>query len=96
MRILLCATAAVMLAVSGTFAAAEATPAGPRVFPASALDQLLGAIRRRGFRLVGAMTYEGQVAGVQDEVPTQRARSAVVRRIKSLSRTRLGVRRREA
>jgi D-serine deaminase-like pyridoxal phosphate-dependent protein len=50
---------------------------------------------RRGFRLVGAMTYEGQVAGVQDEVPTQRARSAVVRRIKALSLTQLEVRRRE-
>ena len=41
------------------------------------------------------MTYEGQVAGVQDEVPSQRARSAVVRRIKSLSMTQLEVRRRE-
>jgi D-serine deaminase-like pyridoxal phosphate-dependent protein len=50
---------------------------------------------RHGFRLVGAMTYEGQVAGVQDEVPAQRARSAVVRRIKSLSMTQLEVRRRE-
>ncbi len=50
---------------------------------------------RRGFRLVGAMTYEGQVAGVQDEVPTQRARSAVVRRIKALSMSQLEVRRRE-
>jgi D-serine deaminase-like pyridoxal phosphate-dependent protein len=50
---------------------------------------------RRGFRLVGAMTYEGQVAGVQDEVPSQRARSAVVRRIKALSMTQLEVRRRE-
>jgi D-serine deaminase-like pyridoxal phosphate-dependent protein len=50
---------------------------------------------RRGFRLVGAMTYEGQVAGVQDQVPTQRARSVVVRRIKSLSLTQLEVRRRE-
>jgi D-serine deaminase-like pyridoxal phosphate-dependent protein len=51
--------------------------------------------RRRGFRLVGAMTYEGQVAGVQDDVPSQRAKSAVVRRIKSLSMTQLEVRRRE-
>ncbi len=50
---------------------------------------------RRGFQLVGAMTYEGQVAGVQDEVPSQRARSAVVRRIKSLSMAQLEVRRRE-
>ena len=51
--------------------------------------------QRPGFRLVGAMTYEGQVAGVQDEVPSQRARSAVVRRIKSLSMSQLEVRRRE-
>ena len=50
---------------------------------------------RHGFRLVGVMTYEGQVAGVQDEVPSQRARSAVVRRIKALSGTQLAVRRRE-
>jgi D-serine deaminase-like pyridoxal phosphate-dependent protein len=50
---------------------------------------------RSGFRLVGAMTYEGQVAGVQDEVPSQRARSAVVRRIKALSLTQLETRRRE-
>jgi D-serine deaminase-like pyridoxal phosphate-dependent protein len=50
---------------------------------------------RRGFRLVGAMTYEGQVAGLQDDVPTQRARSMVVRRLKSLSVSQLVVRRRE-
>jgi len=50
---------------------------------------------RPGFRLVGVMTYEGQVAGVQDEVPSQRAKSAVVRRIKSLSLSQLEVRRRE-
>jgi D-serine deaminase-like pyridoxal phosphate-dependent protein len=28
---------------------------------------------RRGFRLVGVMTYEGQVAGVADDMPHQRA-----------------------
>ena len=50
---------------------------------------------RPGFRLVGAMTYEGQVAGVQDDVPSQRARSVVVRRLKSMSLTQLEVRRRE-
>ena len=50
---------------------------------------------RDGFQLVGAMTYEGQVAGVQDDVPTQRAKSLVVRRLKSLSVTQLEVRRRE-
>ncbi len=50
---------------------------------------------RPGFRLVGAMTYEGQVAGVPDSVPTARARSLVVRRIKALSLPQLAVRRRE-
>jgi D-serine deaminase-like pyridoxal phosphate-dependent protein len=50
---------------------------------------------RPGFRLVGAMTYEGQVAGVPDAVPTARARSAVVRRMKSMSVQQLADRRRE-
>ena len=52
-------------------------------------------VERPGFRLVGAMTYEGQVAGVPDDVPTARARSLVVRRLKSLSLAQLTVRRRE-
>lgn len=52
-------------------------------------------VARPGFRLVGAMTYEGQVAGLQDAVPAARARSLVVRRVKSLSLTQLAVRRRE-
>ena len=58
-----------------------------------ALARTIGA--RRGFRLVGAMTYEGQVAGVPDAVPSRRARSAVVRRIKALSLPQVEVRRRE-
>jgi D-serine deaminase-like pyridoxal phosphate-dependent protein len=72
---------------------------GPKrspLYDASDVVALAGTIQaRHGFRLVGAMTYEGQVAGVQDEVPTRRARSVVVRRIKSLSLTQLEVRRRE-
>ena len=48
---------------------------------------------RPGFHLVGVMTYEGQVAGVPDDVPGQRARSAVVRKIKQLSVEQLAVRR---
>ena len=52
-------------------------------------------VDRPGFRLVGAMTYEGQVAGVPDDVPTARARSLVVRRLKSMSLAQLTVRRRE-
>ena len=49
---------------------------------------------RPGFRLVGAMTYEGQVAGVPDDVPGQRARSLVVRRLKQLSLVQVEERRR--
>jgi D-serine deaminase-like pyridoxal phosphate-dependent protein len=72
---------------------------GPKRSPLHDPDAVLRLAReierRDGFRLVGAMTYEGQVAGVQDDVPSQRARSAVVRRIKSLSMNQLEVRRRE-
>ncbi len=72
---------------------------GPRrspLYDARAVSTLARAIGdRAGFQLVGAMTYEGQVAGVQDDVPTQRAKSLVVRRIKSLSVSQLAVRRRE-
>jgi D-serine deaminase-like pyridoxal phosphate-dependent protein len=49
---------------------------------------------RAGFQLVGVMTYEGQVAGVPDDVPSQRARSLVVRRLKTASLTQLAERRR--
>lgn len=52
-------------------------------------------VERPGFVLAGVMTYEGQVAGVQDEVPGQRARSAVVRRIKAASMKQLTQRRTE-
>ncbi len=47
----------------------------------------------RGFSLVGVMTYEGQVAGVPDDVPNQRARSLVVRKLKSASIAQLEERR---
>lgn len=50
---------------------------------------------RPGFRLVGVLTYEGQVAGVPDDVPGQRAKSLVVRRLKEASLTQLRARRHE-
>lgn len=46
-------------------------------------------LRRDQFRLVGVMTYEGQVAGVPDDVPGQRAKSLAVRRIKAASLSQL-------
>ncbi len=57
------------------------------------LDLARTVVARTGFTLVGVMTYEGQVAGVQDEVPGQLAKSLVVRRIKSASMHQLAERR---
>lgn len=72
---------------------------GPKRSPLYDADSVASLARtieeRDGFQLVGAMTYEGQVAGVPDDLPTRRARSLVVRRIKSASTTQLEVRRRE-
>jgi D-serine deaminase-like pyridoxal phosphate-dependent protein len=50
---------------------------------------------RDGLRLVGVMTYEGQVAGVPDEVPRHRFRSAAVRSVKKASVAQLADRRAE-
>jgi D-serine deaminase-like pyridoxal phosphate-dependent protein len=72
---------------------------GPKRSPLHDTDAVVrlarAVVARPGFRLVGAMTYEGQVAGLPDSLPTARARSLVVRRLKSLSLTQLAVRRRE-
>ena len=72
---------------------------GPKRSPLGDVGSVLGLARevvaRTGFRLVGAMTYEGQVAGIQDSVPDARVRSAVLRRVKSMSIRQLAVRRRE-
>lgn len=70
---------------------------GPRrspLFDVGAVSELARhVIDRPGFQLVGVMTYEGQVAGVPDDVPTQRAKSAVIRKIKELSVRQLEFRR---
>ena len=52
-------------------------------------------VARDGFALVGVMTYEGQVAGVPDDIPAQRTKSLLVRRLKQASMAQLEVRRRE-
>ncbi len=71
---------------------------GPKrspLYDAPAIAALARAVvARDGFRLVGVMTYEGQVAGVPDDVPSQRAKSLVVRRLKQASVAQLDVRRR--
>jgi D-serine deaminase-like pyridoxal phosphate-dependent protein len=62
--------------------------------PAEVLAFARHVVDRPGFELVGVMTYEGQVAGVPDDVPNQRAKSLVVRRLKAASMTQLADRRR--
>jgi D-serine deaminase-like pyridoxal phosphate-dependent protein len=70
---------------------------GPKRSPLHDLAEVVAFARhvvdRPGFTLVGVMTYEGQVAGVPDDVPHQRARSLVVRRLKAASMTQLADRR---
>ena len=62
---------------------------GPKRSPLHDVAQVADLARqvatRPGFVLVGAMTYEGQVAGVPDHAPGHRARSLAVRRVKSAS-----------
>ena len=70
---------------------------GPKRSPVHDVEDVVRLARhvteRNGFALVGVMTYEGQVAGVPDDVPTQRARSLVVRRLKAASMAQLAERR---
>ncbi len=72
---------------------------GPKRSPlfdtADAVALARRVVERDGLRLVGVMTYEGQVAGVQDDVPDQRTKSLLVRRLKQASMAQLEVRRRE-
>lgn len=61
---------------------------GPKRSPLREPEQVAALAReavRRGFRVRGVMTYEGQVAGLQDRVPTDRARSLAIRGIKAAS-----------
>lgn len=65
---------------------AHVGPQRSPLFTAAALARMVAEIEARpGMRLVGVMTYEGQIAGLPDDVPTARARSLVVRRIKAAS-----------
>lgn len=71
---------------------------GPKRSPLHDSIEVVGfaqEVVNRGFSLVGVMTYEGQVAGVPDDVPHQRARSLVVRKLKSASVAQLEERRTE-
>lgn len=50
-------------------------------------------VQRSGFRLVGVMAYEAQIAGVGDAPPRQVLRGVAIRRMQSLSGTELAARR---
>ena len=69
---------------------------GPKrspLYDAADVVALARDIVDRGHSLVGVMTYEGQVAGVPDDVPHQRAKSLVVRKLKTSSIAQLEERR---
>ncbi|WP_082748436.1 amino acid deaminase/aldolase [Nocardioides jensenii] len=80
------------LRVSGQHVGPKRSP----LYDTSAVVELARTVvGRPGFTLVGVMTYEGQVAGVPDDVPSQRTKSMIVRRLKSASIEQIKVRRRE-
>ncbi|QZY30544.1 amino acid deaminase/aldolase [Nocardioides coralli] len=71
---------------------------GPKRSPLAEPQEVAALARsvvaRPGFRLVGVMTYEGQVAGMPDEAPLRRGGSLVVRGVKRASIAQLQQRRR--
>ena len=69
------------------WAASTSAPSAPRcTTPRTSSTLARTVVDRAGLpRWSGVMTYEGQVAGVPDDVPGQRARSLVVRRLKAAS-----------
>ncbi|MGC5167288.1 alanine racemase [Luteimicrobium sp. DT211] len=61
--------------------------------PERALALARHVAERPGFRLVGVMAYEAQIAGLANATPGRAARSAVVRRLQAWSGTELVARR---
>lgn len=79
------------VAFGGTFRAGALR--SPVREPGEAADLAAEIAKRPGFRLVGLLAYEAQIAGVCDEVPGQAARGRVVRLMKARSARELIVRR---
>ncbi len=65
----------------------------PLYEPSDVLALARDVVSRPGLALVGVMTYEGQVAGVADDVPRRRAKSLAVRQMKATSLQQLEARR---
>lgn len=70
---------------------------GPRRSPVHSPDELAAlareVLRRNGFRLVGLMSYEGQIAGIGDNVPGAWWHNGQIRAMQWLSRRELRERR---
>jgi D-serine deaminase-like pyridoxal phosphate-dependent protein len=60
-----------------------------------ALDLARAILARPGLELVGAMAYEGQIAGVGDAPPGRPDRAAVIHRLQTISAAELATRRAE-
>ncbi|QGK71921.1 amino acid deaminase/aldolase [Allosaccharopolyspora coralli] len=60
---------------------------------AQARDTATRIVARRGFRLVGVMAYEGQIAGLADAPAKQPLKAAALRWVQSRSRTEIAERR---
>jgi D-serine deaminase-like pyridoxal phosphate-dependent protein len=63
------------------------------VHSADATAALAREVLHRGFRLVGLMAYEAQIAGVGDHVPGRPVRSGAVRAVQRVSAAELAMRR---
>ncbi|WP_128984150.1 amino acid deaminase/aldolase [Streptomyces roseicoloratus] len=64
--------------------------------PAQARELARAVVARRRFRLVGLMSYEGQIAGVGDDQPGPRAARAALRLVQRVSARELARRRADA
>lgn len=75
----------------------EGLGVGPKRSPVHSVDDAVALARAvvasDGFRLVGLMAYEGQIAGVGNAPPGQRARALVLRGMQALSARELARRR---
>ena len=72
------------------------TRRSPLFTPQQAADVALAIIRRPGFRLVGLMGYEGQIAGLGDAPPGHPVRARLIQGIQDRSAVELRQRRTEA
>ena len=86
----------VLAAARGPARRAHRRPALPLHTPEQAVAFARAVLARPGFRLVGVMSYEAQIAGLGDAPPGRPVRAAALRLIQRLSAAELRERRGEA